>query len=167
MGRQKRIQEEAELNVTSFMNLMIVLVPVLLMNMVISQLAVLNLQLPLGNSNAPIHSEDVTLEVVIRESGFELTRTYQQQTASIVTLPKKNGDYDYQGLSLALQDVKKNAEFADKKDISLLSEAKVNYQTLVTVMDTVRQYPAVVAASVVNAALFPDISLGEAPEVTP
>jgi biopolymer transport protein ExbD len=84
-----------------------------------------------------------------------------------VTLPKKNGAYDYQGLSLALQDVKKNAEFADKKDISLLSEAKVNYQTLVTVMDTVRQYPAVVAASVVNAALFPDISLGEAPEVTP
>ena len=41
MGRQKRIQEEAELNVASFMNLMIVLV-LLLMNMVISQLAVLN-----------------------------------------------------------------------------------------------------------------------------
>lgn len=167
MGRQKRIQQEAELNVTSFMNLMIVLVPVLLMNMVISQLAVLNLQLPLGNSNTAINSEDVTLEVVIRASGFELTRTYQQQTASIVTLPKKNGEYDFQGLSLALQDVKKNVEFADKKDISLLSEPKVNYQTLVAVMDTVRQYPAVVAASVVDAALFPDISLGEAPEVTP
>jgi len=40
MRRHKRPQEEAELNVTSFMNLMIVLVPVLLMNMVFSQVAV-------------------------------------------------------------------------------------------------------------------------------
>jgi hypothetical protein len=30
-------------------------------------------------------------------------------------------------------------------------------------MDTVRSYKAVVAASVVNAALFPEISFGDAP----
>lgn len=167
MKRQKRQQQEAELNVTSFMNLMIVLVPVLLMNMVISQLAVLDLRLPFGEQPGSINSEDVALEVVIRDSGFELTRTYQDNTETILVLPKKLNEFDYIGLSEALQDVKKNPEFSQKKDISLLSEPSINYQTLITVMDTVRVYPAVVAASLVDATLFPDISLGEAPEVTP
>lgn len=167
MKRQRKIQQEAELNVTSFMNLMIVLVPVLLLNMVISQLAVLDLRLPFGNQPpGPVNSEEVALEVVIRDSGFEITRTYQDETLSLKVLPKKAQDYDYQGLSETLQDIKKNPGFHDKKDISLLSEPGVNYQTLITVMDTVRAYPAVVAASLVDATLFPDISLGEAPEVT-
>lgn len=171
MRRQRRIQEEAELNVTSFMNLMIVLVPVLLMNMVFSQLAVLDLKLPLGDQPGAVNPEDVSLEVVIRKDGFEVTRTYQEQTESLALLPKKDGVFDYSGLSSALQDLKKNPGFEDKKDISLLSESDIDYQTLVTVMDTVRVYPAVVAASLVDATLFPEISLGDAPqpggEVTP
>ena len=66
-------------------------------------------------------------------------------------------------------DIKKNPGFEDKKDISLLSEADIDYQTLITVMDSVRIYPAVIAASLVDATLFPEISLGDAPgtEVTP
>jgi len=170
MRRQRRIQEEAELNVTSFMNLMIVLVPVLLMNMVFSQLAVLDLKLPLGDQPGAVNPEDVSLEVVIRKDGFEVTRTYQEKSESLALLPKKNGTFDYSGLSSALQDIKKNPGFEDKKDISLLSESDIDYQTLITVMDAVRVYPAVVAASLVDATLFPDISLGDAPaagEVTP
>lgn len=166
MKRQKRQQQEAELNVTSFMNLMIVLVPVLLMNMVISQLAVLDLRLPFGDQPGAINSEEVALEVVIREQGFEITRTYKEETESLLVLPKKAAGYDYAGLSNALQDIKKNPGFSDKKDISLLPEPSISYQTLITVMDTVRVYPAVVAASLVDATLFPDISMGEAPEVT-
>jgi len=170
MRRQRRIQEEAELNVTSFMNLMIVLVPVLLMNMVFSQLAVLDLKLPLGDQPGAVNPEDVSLEVVIRKDGFEVTRTYQEKSESLALLPKKNGTFDYSGLSAALQDIKKNPGFEDKKDISLLSESDIDYQTLITVMDAVRVYPAVVAASLVDATLFPEISLGDAPtgqEVTP
>ncbi len=170
MRRQRRIQEEAELNVTSFMNLMIVLVPVLLMNMVFSQLAVLDLKLPLGDQPGAVNPEDVSLEVVIRKDGFEVTRTYREKSESLALLPKKNGTFDYSGLSSALQDIKKNPGFEDKKDISLLSESDIDYQTLITVMDAVRVYPAVVAASLVDATLFPEISLGDAPagqEVTP
>jgi len=173
MRRQRRIQEEAELNVTSFMNLMIVLVPVLLMNMVFSQLAVLDLKLPSGDQPGAVNPEDVALEVVIRREGFEITRTFREKTESIALLPKKDGNFDYSGLSSALQDIKKNPGFAAKKDISLLAEADISYQTLISVMDTVRVYPAVIAASLVDATLFPDISMGDAPapyhegEVTP
>ncbi|MCD8521577.1 MAG: biopolymer transporter ExbD [Saccharospirillaceae bacterium] len=151
------------------MNLMIVLVPVLLMNMVFSQLAVLDLKLPLGDQPGAVNPEDVSLEVIIRKQGFEITRTYQEKSESLATLPKKDGDYDYRGLSSALVDIKKNPGFEDKKDISLLSEADIDYQTLITVMDSVRIYPAVVAASLVDATLFPEISLGDAPgaEVLP
>jgi len=169
MRRHKKIREEAELNVTSFMNLMIVLVPVLLMNMVFSQLAVLDLRLPSGDEPGAVNPEDVTLEVTIRKTGFTLSRTYQEETVELASIPAQSGELDYEGLSEALQKAKKNPEFAEKRDITLLAEPNTDYQTLVTVMDTVRIYPAVVAASLVDAVLFPDISLGEADaqEVTP
>ena len=167
MRRQKRFQQEAELNVTSFMNLMIVLVPVLLMNMVFSQLAVLDLKLPLGDQLGAVNPEDVSLAVVVRDSGFEITRTLNDNAESIAVLPKINDRFDYQGLSQSLQDIKKNPGFGQRTDISLLSAPDIDYQTLIHVMDTVRIYPAVVAASLVDATLFPDISLGDAPEVTP
>ena len=116
MRRHKRMKEEAELNVTSFMNLMIVLVPVLLMNMVFSQLAVLDLRLPSGDQpESVVNPEDVTLNVVIRSQGFEITRTYQQQTESLLSLPKSGAQFDFDALSLALQDIKKNPGFAGKK----------------------------------------------------
>ncbi|MAE34377.1 MAG: biopolymer transporter ExbD [Thalassolituus maritimus] len=162
MRRHKKIREEAELNVTSFMNLMIVLVPVLLMNMVFSQLAVLDLRLPSGDEPGAVNPEDVTLEVTIRKTGFTLSRTYQEETVELASIPAQSGELDYEGLSEALQKAKKNPEFAEKRDITLLAEPNTDYQTLVTVMDTVRIYPAVVAASLVDAVLFPDISLGEA-----
>lgn len=162
MRRHKKIREEAELNVTSFMNLMIVLVPVLLMNMVFSQLAALDLRLPSGDEPGAVNPEDVTLEVTIRKTGFTLSRTYQEETVDLASIPAQSGELDYEGLSEALQKAKKNPEFAEKRDITLLAEPNTDYQTLVTVMDTVRIYPAVVAASLVDAVLFPDISLGEA-----
>ena len=169
MRRHKKLREEAELNVTSFLNLMIVLVPVLLMNMVFSQLAVLDLRLPAGDQPGAVNPEDVTLEVTIRKTGFTVSRTYREETVELAALPLSGDELDYAALSDTLQKVKKNPEFADKKDITLLAEQDVDYQTLVTVMDTVRIYPAVVAASLVDAVLFPDISLGEADalEVTP
>jgi hypothetical protein len=39
----------------------------------------------------------------------------------------------------------------------------ISYQTIVTLLDTVRSYPDVVAASVVAAELFPNASLADAP----
>ncbi|MEC7378191.1 MAG: biopolymer transporter ExbD, partial [Pseudomonadota bacterium] len=50
----------------------------------------------------------------------------------------------------------------EKTDVILEVGPDVDYQTLVTAMDTVRSYPAVVAASVVEGELFPDVSLMDA-----
>lgn len=163
MRRHKRIKPEAELNVTSFMNLMIVLVPVLLMNMVFSQVSVLDLKLP--SSDEPSNNIDlnrVTLEVIVEEHGFTVARSVQQQREVVLEIAKNNGEFDFNALSAALQDIKKNPIFRNRRDISLLPSAEIDYQTLIRVMETLRQYPAVVAASLVDAELFPDISLGYA-----
>ena len=42
----------------------------------------------------------------------------------------------------------------------ILSEPNTDYQTIVSIMDAVRSYKTVVAASLVSTALFPEIALG-------
>jgi hypothetical protein len=44
----------------------------------------------------------------------------------------------------------------------LLPTPEIDYQTLVAIMDTARTYETVVAASLVDAVLFPEVSLGDA-----
>jgi len=51
----------------------------------------------------------------------------------------------------------------EKEDITVLLQEDTSYQTLVSVMDKVRSYPAVQALDVVQAELFPVISLGDTP----
>src|SRR5690554_3359114 len=66
--RRRRQTEDAELNITSFMNLMIVLVPVLLLSMVFSRITVLELNLPDSAASSMSTDEQNThdfLEVVI------------------------------------------------------------------------------------------------------
>lgn len=160
MRRHKRIKQEADLDITSFMNLMIVLVPVLLLNMVFAQTAVLDLKLPLGDSVGGANPEDISVEVTIRKTGMQVVVAAGGASRLIGDIPVISKEQDYKKLSDVLQQVKKG--FPDKKDVVLLSTAEINYQTLVAVMDTARSFETVVAASVVDAVLFPEVSLGDA-----
>ena len=66
-NRKNRQREAADLDVTPFMNLMIVLVPVLLLSMVFTHTTVIDLNFPAGESAADaIDPENVHLEVVVR-----------------------------------------------------------------------------------------------------
>ena len=53
LGRRHRRHEEAELNITAFMNLMVVLVPFLLITAVFSRLTILELNLPSSSEATP------------------------------------------------------------------------------------------------------------------
>lgn len=163
-SRRRAAKKEAELDITSFMNLMIILVPVLLMSMVFSHITVLDLKLPDAASGGEAQDQPARqLELVIR--GDHMVVNYPAGVA-LKRIPRdEHGAYDSALLTAVLQEVKRRlAEQAiEKRDILLLSEPAVDYQTIVSVMDNVRSYKAVVATSVVNAELFPDISLGDAP----
>jgi biopolymer transport protein ExbD len=164
MARIRKKAAESELDVTSFMNLMIVLVPVLLLNMTIASTTVLDIKLPQGaGDSADDPQENRQIEVIIRPEHMALN---YPAGVLMAQFPKVNGEYDFKGLSEKLQQMKPVLESSigeSKKDILILSEEKTDYQTLVTTMDTVRSYEIVMITSVVNAELFPDISLGDAP----
>jgi biopolymer transport protein ExbD len=165
MRRRRRPNtQDAELDITSFMNLMIVLVPVLLLSLVFSQVRILNLQLPVL-SEAELtedQQEPKILELIITKERFELN-----YPAGILLkrfdITEKG--YDFAALSIYLQDLKLTFQQGaiDKNDIVILLEPTVDYQTIVSAMDTVRSFKAVVAANLVDAELFPLISLGDAP----
>lgn len=174
MRRQRRHKaEDAELDITSFMNLMIVLVPVLLLSLVFSQVRILNLQLPVSASGSEIEQEQTEeeklLELVINKEGLQLNYPSGILLKSFPVLKNEQQvSYNFVELSRYLQDLKltfqqKNIE---KNDIVLLLGEEVSYQTIVTAMDTVRSFKAVVAANLVDAELFPNISLGDAPILT-
>ena len=61
-GGRRRNQETAELNLTAFMNLMVILVPFLLITAVFSRLAVLELNLP-GSSTEPADPQEQTFQL--------------------------------------------------------------------------------------------------------
>lgn len=189
MRKVRQRKQEAELDITSFMNLMIILVPVLLMSMVFSHVTVLDLKLPdmVSSDNPQDDKKNQKLELVIHDdyidvnypAGIRLKRIGKTLVPTKAPAKKSAGDeggvddanaepvkdYDYTLLSNVLQEIKRqlNDKSIEKKDILILSQVDTDYQTLVSVMDTVRSFKAVVAASAVDAELFPEISLGDAP----
>ena len=157
--RKHKHQEAADLDVTPFMNLMIVLVPVLLLSMVFTHTTVIDLNFPTGEGSSEAFDPDtVHLEVVVKNETLVVA---DGRGGTIKTIPKVDGTYDFAQLSLVMQELKRR--MPEKQDITVLLEQETDYQTLVTIMDKVRSYPTVQNLDVVHAELFPVISLGDAP----
>lgn len=167
MRIRRRQKEPAELNITAFMNLMIVLVPVLLLSLVFSRITVLELTLPESSASAEANSDPDNREVELVFRSDRLEVMYPRGVV-VKTIPQIDGKHDYKLLSLTLQEVKRMLaeQQIERRTITFLSEPDTDYQTLVTAMDTVRSFKSVVVTSVVDAELFPEIVFGDAPEDT-
>lgn len=187
--KRRHTHKEAELDITSFMNLMIILVPVLLLSMVFAHTTVLDLKLPdlAAESDSVQEDEDEPkqLEVILRAdyldvnypAGILLKRLPLKevvaeseestpQDAASAGIEETSLAHDFELLTLVLQEVKRrlSEQGVEKRDIFLLSEPNTDYQTIVSAMDAIRSYKTVVVTDVVDAELFPDVSLGDAPE---
>ena len=164
-GKSKRsTKKEAELDITSFMNLMIVLVPVLLMMMVFSRITVLELALPeLGESTGQDDNKNHSVELVVRAQGIAV---YYPQGYLVKDLPRTEDGYDYLALQDLLKQIKQTLinKNIEKKTATVLLEEDIPYEVIVALMDSTRSYQTVLVASVVEAELFPEISLGDAPQ---
>ncbi len=158
-GRRRRNVETAELNITAFMNLMVILVPFLLITAVFSRLAILELNLP-GSSSEPVDEQELVfqLEVIVREDRIEVG---DRNLGALGVYPVGIDGYDFDALSNKLAELK--ASYPEKTDASILLDPDIPYDTLVQVMDRVRVAENVVDNAVVRTDLFPDISIGDAP----
>ena len=156
--RDHRQQETAELNITAFLNLMVILVPFLLITAVFSQVAILELNLPSSTDQLDAEPETMQLEVTVREDRLEVG---ERNAGMLTGFPKTETGYDLLALAEYLKQVK--ARFPDKVDATILLESDVEYDVLVQVMDVVRVYEAESDGKSVQAELFPEISIGDAP----
>ena len=152
-------KQEMELNITTFLNLMVVLVPFLLITAVFSRMAVIDLNLPSSTSGPPSEL-GFRPEVIVRELGLEITNG----TEIIAAIPKVDGEYDLATLGTYMQSLKGDYSHVDYA--SVLVEPQVAYDYLIQVMDVVRSVDIPDEAAengFVRVALFPAIAVGEAP----
>jgi biopolymer transport protein ExbD len=157
--RIRRLRKRpAALEITAFLNLIVVLVPFLLTTAVFTRLSVLELTLPAQSGNFDNLKGDLQLEVVIRPDAIEVG---DRIGGLIQRIPNVNGGYDVRALSELVQDLK--MKFPDKSEASLLAEPATPYDALIKVMDAVRSGRVANGASVARVDLFPDISVGDAP----
>lgn len=160
-------EEDAELEVASFMNLMIVLVPVLLLSMTFTQVTVMDIRLPeLTGGVYNSDSAQSQLDVLVNEKGFKVFYPsdvmLQEIPKAIETLEDGTEQevYDFPKLLAVMQEVKK--QLPEKRDVTLTLAPGIDYQTLISTMQHVKSFNTVVAASVVEIELFPEVSLGDA-----
>ncbi len=173
-------KEPPELNITTFLNLMVVLVPFLLITAVFSRITIMELSLPAGEGNNDSKKPQVTIEVIVRAKGLEISNGKQvlarfpllkEEEAGVVVDEEGYLDvsqlYDLELLSDYL--VKIKTKYPKKTDALVLMEPDIEYRVLIRIMDSVRssfvrqkgeEGEADILQQVV---LFPDISIGDAP----
>jgi biopolymer transport protein ExbD len=153
-------QEEPELNVTSFLNLMVVLVPFLLITAVFSRITIVELNLPSSTGGPAPKEIGFRPEVIVREDGLEISNG----RSVIAAIPKVDDEYDLDTLSEYMISLKRDNP--DVEDISVLLEPRIPYDYLIQVMDAVRstEVPDETAETgLARVALFTAIAVGEAP----
>ena len=154
---RRRGAEQAELDMTTFLNLMVVLVPFLLA--VFSRITVVELSLPSTADGAAAAKPAVRVEVTVRESGLMLA----DNDAVIAKIPKVDGAYDLDELLEHVVALKRR--YPDHDSASVLLEPDIEYDHLIQVMDVVRsaEIPVDGQPEFTRVALFTDISIGDAP----
>ena len=157
---RRRTGNTYEIDVTTFLNLMVVLVPFLLITAVFSRLTIVELNLPSNAGGANNQADSFRVEVIVREEGVEISNG----SAIIATVPKtEDGEYDLESLSDMMVSLKQ--EYPGQESASVLMEPRIPYDYLIQVMDTVRsvEVPTDIENEFELYALFTDISVGEAP----
>ncbi|NOZ54292.1 MAG: biopolymer transporter ExbD [Gammaproteobacteria bacterium] len=150
-----------ELNITAFLNLMVILVPFLLITAVFSHMTILELNLPPASQVKPDQNKpkkEVNFELIIREKSVTVSDTLG---GPIKRFDIVADELDVEGISALLVRIKQ--KFPDKLNISLLLEQDVQYDRLVQMMDTVRLVTEMEDGVEVKKELFPQISIGDAP----
>jgi len=160
--RKKLAGEPAEVNITAFMNLMVILVPFLLITAVFSRITILELNLPTEGAPSKAASNDekekLQLEVIVRRNVIEIG---DRKRGLLKLVPVAPDGSHLQQVSEMLQQIK--ARVPDKQDITLLLETDIPYERLVEMMDTLRAARVEREGEIIMAELFPAISIGDAP----
>ncbi|MBW2449342.1 MAG: biopolymer transporter ExbD [Deltaproteobacteria bacterium] len=156
---RRRREEAPGLDITSFLNLMVVLIPFLLISAVFSRVTIMELTVPTSAGGSAVKAPNFAIEVIVRKNGLEIANGSSVEAA----FPKKDGQYDMQMLYELLKRLK--ARYPGKDDATVLMEPDIEYDHLIQIMDAVRGAEVQTEGSdeVKKMVLFPNISIGDAP----
>jgi biopolymer transport protein ExbD len=155
---ERHSRKPAELLLVPMIDIFTVLVTFLLMTAVFSRTVILQLNLPASQTEFKEPPPGLQLEVMVRK---DLLMVADRNSGPLHAVPNTPQGYDYDGLTAYLKFVK--TRFPEKTDASVLLEPDTPYDTLVQVMDRVRVFETGEGVNTVQAELFPDISIGDAP----
>jgi len=147
------------LNLTPMMDILTVLVVFLLVTAVFLSITVMELSIPTSGAGAAAGKQNISIEVIIRKTGLQISNGSSVQAA----IPKKDGKYDVELLSKML--VRLKEQYPEKQDATVLMEPAIEYDHMIQVMDAVRvaDVRAEGSSEVRKIVLFPNISIGDAP----
>ena len=151
-------RQPEELLLVPMIDIFTVLVTFLLMTAVFSRTVVLQLNLPAAQTEFRDPSPGLQIEVMVRKN---LLQVADRNSGPLATLPNLPAGYNYDGLTDYLKRIK--AKFPEKTDATILLESDTPYDILIQVMDRVRVWEAPQGTTTVQAELFPDVSIGDAP----
>jgi len=155
----RRQRRPSELLLVPMIDIFTVLVTFLLMTAVFSRTVILELKLGSQDPSLTPPPPGLKLEVIVRKN---LLQVADRETGPLRTLPNNAEGYDFQGLTEYLQFVK--SRYPDKTEATILLEPDTPYDTLIQVMDRTRVVEVNAGLSTVQAELFPDVSIGDAPD---
>ena len=160
LARHLHKHEHTEINLTSMIDMMTILVFFLLVHGGFIRLAVLQLNLPSAQSTAQPEPPAFELEITVREASIDIG---DRSTGLINRVVKTESGYDYMQLTDELRRIKQ--QYPSKEEATLLVEPYIPYEVLVAVMDRVRvaEERDDVLNRVNRVELFPQVSVGDAP----
>lgn len=149
--KRKQTNYIIDLNISPFLSLFVALIPMLLLTAMFQQVGIVNLYLPTAEETitedaSQSMDSDFTLAITITPTEFSLRKDDQ-----ILFKDSTGKDLDLEGLTSQLVELKKTSP--EKRDIVLLLDGSILYQTIINVMDSVREHN--------GSELFPDISLAD------
>jgi len=160
LARHLHKHEHTEINLTSMIDMMTILVFFLLVHGGFIRLAVLQLNLPSAQSKVLPEPPAFELEITVREASIDIG---DRSTGLINRVAKTESGYDYVQLTDQLRRIKE--QYPAKEEATVLVEPYIPYEVLVAVMDRVRvaEERDDVLNRVNRVELFPQVSVGDAP----
>lgn len=155
--RKSRLTDVAELNITTFMNLMVILVPFLLITAVFSRMTVLNVNLPTLDKAQQQSKEKIDLDLEVSVS--EEIITLRDRNIGNIYEPIRINDNNWQPLVNVLLEIK--TRYPDEKDVLITFTDSTSYKMIISIMDNIKTTQLIQSGQLVDIELFPNISIGD------
>lgn len=154
MAKIAKIEDAEDLNLTPIMNVVLVLIPLMLLNVVFMTINVIEVTMPQRSAGAAQNGEPPKrLQLFISEQGFTVVEGQMQLPAvencppggpticplkDVADCEVKTDCHNWLKLYNTLMEIKQKQEWADHDQIEIVADSSVNFGVLVKAMDISR-----------------------------